>query len=99
MTATYAQKQAVARYAAKKRASGMKSRTLFATDAQWSVLLPLSRYIKTIDFNCLESVDIDDDTGAVTFNVKEGKKFGTVGENQIKDDTTYQTEQDSSVEA
>lgn len=99
MPTSYAQKQAVLRYAEKKRAKGMKSRTLFATDNQWKVLLPLSRYIKTINFDNLEGVTIDEETGVITFRVKKGQKLAVQGGNDTKDDTTYLETQDAYVEA
>ena len=99
MPTSYAQKQAVLRYAEKKRAKGMKSRTLFATDNQWKVLLPLSRYIKTINFDNLEGVTIDEETGVITFRVKKGQNLAAQGGNDTKDDTTYLETQDTSVEA
>ena len=98
MPTSYAQKQAVLRYAEKKRAKGMKSRTLFATDNQWKVILPLSRYIKTINFDNLEGVTFDDDTGVITFRAKEGQKLTIQSRNGTKDDTTYLETQDTSVE-
>lgn len=99
MPTSYAQKQAVLRYAEKKRAKGMKSRTLFATDNQWKVLLPLSRYIKTINFDNLEGVTIDEETGVITFRVKEGQKLAVQGGNDTKDDTTHHETQETSVKA
>lgn len=99
MPTSYAQKQAVLRYAEKKRAKGMKSRTLFATDNQWKVILPLSRYIKTINFDNLEGVTIDEETGVITFRVKKGQKLSVQSGNDTKDDTTYHETQDTSVEA
>lgn len=99
MTTSYAQRQAVLRYAEKKRAKGMKSRTLFATDNQWKLLLPLSRFIKTINFDNLDGVTIDDEKGLIIFNVKEGQKLTTESEGSNKDDTTYHAEQETSVQA
>lgn len=99
MTTSYAQRQAVLRYAEKKRAKGMKSRTLFATDNQWKLLLPLSRFIKTINFDNLEGVTIDDEKGLIIFNVREGQKLTTDNSDSGGDDTTYQTEQETSVRA
>ena len=99
MATSYAQRQAVLRYAEKKRAKGMKSRTLFATDNQWKLLLPLSRFIKTINFDNLEGVTIDDEKGLIIFNVKEGQKLTTESEDSMKDDTTYHAEQETSARA
>lgn len=99
MATSYAQRQAVLRYAEKKRAKGMKSRTLFATDNQWKILLPLSRFIKTINFDNLEGVTIDDEKGLIIFNVKEGQKLTTESEGNTKDDTTHHAEQETSVRA
>jgi hypothetical protein len=99
MATSYAQRQAVLRYAEKKRAKGMKSRTLFATDNQWKLLLPLSRFIKTINFDNLEGVTIDDEKGLIIFNVKEGQKLTTESEDSMKDDTTYHAEKETSVQA
>lgn len=99
MATSYAQRQAVLRYAEKKRAKGMKSRTLFATDNQWKLLLPLSRFVKTINFDNLEGVTIDDEKGLIIFNVKEGQKLTTESEGNNKDDTTYHTEQETPVQA
>lgn len=96
MATSYAQRQAVLRYAEKKRAKGMKSRTLFATDNQWKILLPLSRYIKTINFDNLEGVTIDDDNNLIIFRVKEGQKLTEESDGNTKDDTTYHTEQETS---
>lgn len=99
MATSYAQRQAVLRYAEKKRAKGMKSRTLFATDNQWKLLLPLSRFIKTINFDNLEGVTIDDEKGLIIFNVKEGQKLTEESDGNTKDDTTYHTEQETSARA
>lgn len=99
MTTSYAQRQAVLRYAEKKRAKGMKSRTLFATDNQWKLLLPLSRFIKTINFDNLEGVTIDDDNNLIIFRVKEGQKLTTGSDDGNRDDTTYHAEQETSVRA
>lgn len=99
MATSYAQRQAVLRYAEKKRAKGMKSRTLFATDNQWKILLPLSRFIKTINFDNLEGVTIDDEKGLIIFNVKEGQKLTADNNDSGGDDTTYHTEQETSVRA
>lgn len=99
MATSYAQRQAVLRYAEKKRAKGMKSRTLFATDNQWKLLLPLSRFIKTINFDNLEGVTIDDEKGLIIFNVKEGQKLTTESDGNTKDDTTYHAGQETSVRA
>ena len=98
MATSYAQRQAVLRYAEKKRAKGMKSRTLFATDNQWKLLLPLSKFIKTINFDNLEGVTIDDEKGLIIFNVKEGQKLTTESDDGNRDDTTYHTEQETSVQ-
>lgn len=97
MATSYAQRQAVLRYAEKKRAKGMKSRTLFATDNQWKLLLPLSRFIKTINFDNLEGVTIDDNNNLIIFRVKEGQKLTVQSEEASQDDTTYRAEQETSV--
>lgn len=99
MTTSYAQRQAVLRYAEKKRAKGMKSRTLFATDNQWKLLLPLSRFIKTINFDNLEGVTIDDDNNLIIFRVKEGQKLNAQSEGASQDDTSYHVEQETSAQA
>lgn len=89
MTATYAQKMAVRRYAEKKHKRGERSRSMFATDDQWKIILPLSKFIKQIKIENLRNVKIDDEEGVVTFETKEGTKLFDAEENQPEDDTTY----------
>lgn len=92
MPMKYSQRMACERYVAKKRALGMRSRTLFATDNQWKIILPLSRFIKSIKIENLRNVKIDDEDGVITFETKEGAKLIDTEENQPEDDTTYSEE-------
>ena len=92
MVATYAQKMAVRRYAEKKHKRGERSRSMFATDDQWKIILPLSKFIKQIKIENLSNVCIDDERGVITFEVKEGTKLIDTDGNNTSDDTTQRSE-------
>lgn len=99
MVATYAQKQAVKRYTDKLKAKGFNHHTVFCTDNQWKIFLPLMKYIKGIKIENLQSVELDDENGVITFIPKEGAKINRTDIESEKDDTTHQTEQETSTRA
>lgn len=92
MVATYAQKMAVRRYTDKKHQKGERSRTLFASDDHWRIILPLSKFVKQIKIENLSNVCIDDEKGVITFEMKEGAKLVDTEGNNTQDDTTQRTE-------
>lgn len=96
MTATYAQKQAVKRYTDKLKAKGFNHHTVFCTDNQWKIFLPLMKYIKGIKIENLSSVELDDERGIITF-IYKGENLTADSEVEGKDDTTHHTEPESSV--
>lgn len=96
---TYAQRKAVDNYNRKLRNKGFRCRSLMATDNQWKIIKPLYKFIKQIAIENLTNVCIDDETGTITFSVKEGAKLIDTEQNEGKDDVAYRTEQETSVRA
>lgn len=86
---TYAQRKAVDNYNNKLKEKGFKGRSLKATDEQWKIIKPLYKYIKQINIHNLINVCIEEETGTITFTVKEGTKLIDTEVKGAENDTTY----------
>ena len=73
-------------YRQRQQAQGQRQHLIWADDTQWEVIKQVAKAIKKLDFNLLESIEIDDGGKFIKFVYDNRAETRVVLANQSQDD-------------
>lgn len=86
MVSTYAQRKASKTYIDKLKSKGISQHCLYCSDLQWLILKELIKAVKQMDFDGLQSMEIDDNGKYIKFIYENPPENRVVSSNQSDND-------------